>query len=243
MTIQEYIDKLSTRFKTGICTEHSYRGDLQNLLESISSDVLVTNEPERIACGAPDYIITKRNIPVGYIEAKDIGADLNNKAYKEQFDRYKKSLPNLIITNYLVFQLFIEGEFITSVTIGETTGNKISGTTENYNGFLNLIKDFCTHTGVTIKSASKLSKMMAGKARLLADVIEKALTPKEGDEVSDDPGTITLYDQYKSFKQILIHDITVKDFADIYSQTIAYGMFAARLHEVILSLLQCTLKK
>ena len=90
MTILDYIDKLNTRFKTGISREHSYRGDLQTLLESISTDVLVTNEPARVACGAPDYIITKRNIPVGYIEAKDIGADLHSKAHKEQFDRYKQ---------------------------------------------------------------------------------------------------------------------------------------------------------
>ncbi|SDD90342.1 N-6 DNA Methylase, partial [Sphingomonas sp. YR710] len=29
----------------------------------------------------------------------------------------------------------------------------------------------------------------------------------------------------------LIHDITVEDFADIYAETIAYGLFAARLHD------------
>ena len=87
MTIQEYIGNISKRYKTGISTEHSYRSDLQNLLESIVSDVLVTNEPAHIACGAPDYIITKRNIPIGYIEAKDIGKPLDNKEYKEQFDR------------------------------------------------------------------------------------------------------------------------------------------------------------
>ena len=103
MTIQEYITILNTRYKTGISREHSYRSDLQVLISSIASDVLVTNEPSRIDCGAPDYIITKRNIPVGYVEAKDIGADLNNKAYKEQFDRYRKSLNNLVITDYLTF--------------------------------------------------------------------------------------------------------------------------------------------
>jgi hypothetical protein len=41
----------------------------------------------------------------------------------------------------------------------------------------------------------------------------------------------TLKDQMNAFKQILIHDITPKGFADVYAQTIAYGMFAARLHD------------
>lgn len=234
MTVQNYIDKLNTRFKTGISREHSYRGDLQNLLENIATDVLVTNEPARIACGAPDYIITKRNIPIGYIEAKDIGADLNSKSHKEQFDRYRQSLNNLIITDYLTFQLFRDGEFVTSISIGQIQGNKIIGKPENYSEFTTLTKDFCTYVGQTIKSASKLSKMMAGKARLLANVIEKALLPADTENQTNEPNDETLYDQYKSFQQILIHDITEKTFADIYAQTIAYGMFAARLHDTSL---------
>lgn len=77
MELPDYIEKLNTRYKSGITTEHSFRGDLQNLLESWLPDVLVTNEPTRIKCGAPDYILTRKDIPLGYIEAKDLGADLN----------------------------------------------------------------------------------------------------------------------------------------------------------------------
>lgn len=230
MTITEYLENISKRFSTGISTEHTYRGDLQTLLESIVTDVMVTNEPTRVKCGAPDYIITKKNIPVGYIEAKDIGKDLNSKDYKEQFTRYKKSLPNLIITDYLNFRLFIEGEFITSICIAEIIDGKITPKTETFESFTSLIKDFCTHIGQTIKSSSKLSKMMAGKAKLLSIVIEKALTSDE--ENKEDS---TLKEQMNAFKEILIHDITPKGFADIYAQTIAYGMFAARLHDPTLN--------
>ncbi|QTA80997.1 SAM-dependent DNA methylase [Desulfonema limicola] len=230
MEIHDYINKINARFKTGISTEHSYRGDLQNLLESIAPDVFITNEPSRIACGAPDYIITRENIPVGYIEAKDIGADLKSKAYKEQFDRYRHSLANLIFTDYLDFQLFRDGEPAASISIGQIQGNKITGIPGNYSSFIDLIKEFCAHAGQTIDSASKLSKMMAGKARLLGNVIEKALlTQNTDDQINEQDNT--LYDQYKSFKLILIHDITEKTFADVYAQTIAYGMFAARLHD------------
>lgn len=232
MTVQEYIEKIHKRYITGISTEHSYRGDLQGLLESLAPEVMVTNEPSRVACGAPDYIITRKNIPVGYIEAKDIGADLNSKLYKEQFDRYKQSLNNLIITDYLTFQLFIDSIFVTSICIGEVHGNKIIGNPENFSGFTDLIKNFCIYSGQTIKSASKLSKMMAAKARLLTNVIEKALDPAiSGENVVSEPENINLHNQFESFKQILIHDITPKTFADIYSQTIAYGMFAARLND------------
>lgn len=73
MQINHYIDNINCRFRSGNATEHTFRGDLQQLIESLLPDVRATNEPKRQSCGAPDYILTKKDIPVGYIEAKDIG--------------------------------------------------------------------------------------------------------------------------------------------------------------------------
>lgn len=231
MTVSEYLIKLNARYRSGISTEHSYRADLLGLIEALVPGITITNEPKRVACGAPDYIITKRNIPVGYIEAKDIGADLHSKTYKEQFDRYRQSLDNLIISDYLTFQFFVNGSATTSITIGEISGNKIHPIPDNFERFTDLIKDFCEYVGQTIKSAQKLSKMMAAKAKLLANVIELALDPDKEAEGVNELQNINLLSQYESFKQVLIHDITSKAFADIYAQTIAYGMFAARLND------------
>lgn len=228
MTIQDYINDINKEYKTGRATEHSYRGYLQNLIKSIVSDVMVTNEPTRVKCGAPDYIITRRDIPVGYIEAKDVGYDLGHKSYKEQFDRYRKSLNNLIITDYIDFWLYIDGELVKKIKIAEVANGSIKALPEHHNEFTNLIKDFCTHVGQTIKSSKKLAEMMAGKARMLAEVIEKALIEDEADNLNPDTA---LQSQLHAFKEILIHDIKPKEFGDIYAQTIAYGMFAARLHD------------
>jgi len=166
MNISEYINR---RYKTGISREHSYRGDLQTLLEAMLKNVLVTNEPARIACGAPDFILTHKDIPVGYIEAKDIGEPLSGTKHKEQFTRYKESLPNLIFTDYLDFHFYRDGVFVTSVRIGEIAGDKIRAVPEAEDKFRQMINDFATHTLQTIKSAAKLSKMMAGKARLYTE--------------------------------------------------------------------------
>jgi predicted helicase len=67
---------------------------------------------------------------------------------------------------------------------------------------------------------------MASRARLLANVIAIAL---ESDE--QNAANSTLRAQMDSFKQWLIHDITPQSFSDIYAQTIAYGLFAARYHD------------
>lgn len=237
MTLQQYLDSINQRFKLGNATEHTFRGDLQQLIESIVPQVRATNEPKRQSCGAPDYILTKKDtssresgIPVGFIEAKDIGDrdldGLKKTGNKEQFDRYKTSLGNLIFTDYLSFHLYRDGIFITSISIGEITDKGIKPIPDNFSSFENLIKDFASHIGQTIKSPKKLAEMMAGKARLLSEVIEKALNSDESRQEDS-----TLKDQMKAFKEILIHDITPKGFADVYSQTIAYGMFAARLHD------------
>lgn len=230
MTLDQYIENINKRYKLGNATEHTFRGDLQQLLESLVPTIRATNEPKRQSCGAPDYILTKKDIPVGFIEAKDIGdKDLEGAkktGNKEQFDRYKASLGNLLFTDYLDFHLYREGVFVTKIAVAEIQNGTIVPMPQNFAAFTNLIKDFTTHVGQTIKSSKKLAEMMAGKARLLSDVIEKALTSDEARHENS-----TLKDQMSAFKQILIHDITPKGFADVYAQTIAYGMFAARLHD------------
>ncbi len=228
--ITTYLDNITKRYNLGNATEHTFRGDLQHLIEALVSDIRATNEPKRQACGAPDYILTRKEIPVGFIEAKDIGdrdlAGAKKTGNKEQFDRYKASLNNLIFTDYLDFHLYINGLFIGNIAIAELQNGVIVPKPENFAPFVNFIKDFCSHISQTIKSPKSLAEMMAGKARLLSDVIGKALV---SDETHNEDST--LKDQMHAFREILIHDITPKGFADVYAQTIAYGMFAARLHD------------
>lgn len=226
MNIDQYLGNITQLFNTGQAREHSYRSDLQVLISNILPDVLVTNEPARVSCGAPDYMLTKKEIPVGYIEAKDIGVDLDSKNLKEQFERYKAGLSNLIITDYLKFRFYKDGEFIMEISIAELVDGAIKPKQENFNQFIHLVENFVLTVSQNIKSPSRLATMMAGKAKLMADVIEKSLNKDD-----DEDKRSNLKSQMLSFKQRLIHDITNKGFADIYAQTIAYGMFAARYHD------------
>lgn len=226
MTLQQYISKINTLFITGNAREHSYRGDLQNLVMAILPDILVTNEPARVACGAPDYVLTRKDIAIGYIEAKDIGVDLKSKSLQEQFERYKKGLDNLIITDYLEFQFFKTSELTIKISIAKIEDGKIIPIPENFEQFTQLIKNFAETVSQTIKSPTKLAQMMAGKAKLMSDIIEKSL---HSDDVKGVRSNIK--SQMLSFQQMLIHDIDNQAFADIYAQTIAYGMFAARYHD------------
>ena len=230
MTLNQYIETINQRYKLGNATEHTFRGDLQTLLESIVIDIRATNEPKRQSCGAPDYIITRGEIPVGFIEAKDIGdKDLEGKkktGNQEQFDRYKTGLSNLIITDYIDFIFYRDGVFTTKISIGKIENGSILPLSENFDQFSQLFKNFTETISQSIKSPTRLAEIMAGKARLMADIIEKSLNE------DDENGNLSkLKRQMLSFQKMLISDIDNKSFSDLYSQTIAYGMFAARYHD------------
>ncbi|WP_332018869.1 type ISP restriction/modification enzyme [Kaistella sp.] len=225
--IQNYLRKLSQLYFNGNATEHSYRGDLQTLLQEIlGKEFSVINEPQRQACGAPDYIISKKDIPVGFIEAKDLKLGIDHKKNKPQFDRYRNALSNLIITDYLNFEFYRNGELTNKISLGDILGNEIAPQEENFALFINLIKDFSEEVSQNIKNSERLAEMMANKAKLISDIIYKTLNYQEEHELHSD-----LMSQKQAFHDMLIHDIDNHTFADLYAQTIAYGLFVARYHD------------
>jgi len=225
--INQYLSKLSQLYFAGNATEHSYRGDLQILLQEIlGKEFAVINEPTRQKCGAPDYIVSKKEVPIGYIEAKDLKLGIDHKKNKPQFDRYRNALENLIITDYLHFEFYKNGELKTKIALGEILMNEIVPHEKNFETFIHLIKDFGQEVSQTIKNSEKLAEMMANKALLMADVIHNALDEDDLAEKNTE-----LVQQRTAFKDMLIHDIDNQLFADLYSQTIAYGLFVARYHD------------
>lgn len=225
--IASYFEKIAATYKGGQATEHSYRPALYELFSSLDERISVTNEPKRVAIGAPDFIFMRGDVPVGHCEAKDVGTDLKGlKGYSvEQKQRYLKGFTNLLYTNGLDFEFYREGELIRSISIGEL----LMGLQPKPEAFAELeaqLKDFVAQTPRTITSSKRLAELMAAKAVLIKDVMGRALVADlERDAYTD------LTAQYRAFQEHLIHDITAADFADIYAETIAYGLFAARLHD------------
>ena len=224
--ITAYLKDINALYQTGLTTEHSFRPALQRLLSECTG-LIVINEQTHIDCGAPDLTLLHKTIPLAYIEAKDLeDGDLDGrKKNREQFDRYKASLDTIIFTDYLDFHLYEHGEWQQSVRLAEIQGNKIRLTNASSpDSLIALLEHIKTAQPQRITSANKLAQLMAGKARLLRDIIEQALI-QDGDTPTELRGYMM------AFQQVLIHDITPKTFADIYAQTIAYGMFAARMHD------------
>lgn len=228
MDYKEYIKELDRLYHVGNTTEHSFRGVLASYLQTILKGFVVTNEPRRIDCGAPDYVITLKDTPVAFLEAKDIDDhDLDGrKEHKEQFDRYKESLDRIVFTDYLDFHMYIGGVFADSVRIAETKGDRIVGIPENEAKFNEIIIHLATDGRQRITSSAALARQMAGKAHLLADAVAKTIK-LDGEDSDGEMAT-----QLRAFRDVLIHDLKADEFADIYAQTIVYGMFTARLYDL-----------
>lgn len=215
---------LNRLYCSGRATEHSYRPALQECLSNLLKNVDVTNEPKRQQCGAPDYILMRQGIPVGYIEAKDIGVDLDKTEKDEQLIRYKASLNNLVLTDYVDFRFFVNGQRVDQVSLGSIGLKGLVPDQKGFEKLKTLLTDFSAFQGQTIKSARELAEMMAHKSALMRDVFLNTLNDVTGNNT-------TLSDQLKAFRGVLMHDMTKEQFADVYAQTIAYGLFTARLHQ------------
>ena len=227
-TISDFIARIKDVYKTGIAREHAYRPALHDLLKSLGDYLEPVNDPARSDVGAPDFIVLREGIAIGHLEAKDIDTDIRTMkdANKRQKDRYVNGLPNLVYTNCLDWDFYRDGELIASVTIADLAMG-IQPKPDQFSTLENLLKNFIAQHPQTITSPKELAQRMAGKAILIKDVLGNTLRKDENPQTE-------LTAQYYAFKENLIHDITPQDFADIYAETIAYGMFAARLHDTTL---------
>lgn len=154
---------------------------------------------------------------------------MNKTEKTDQLKRYLGSLDNLILTDYIDFRFYQYGKKVKEIKIATVENGNVIPIKDNFDSFILHLINFCHFKGQTIKSAEILAKMMAQKSRMMEEVLFNAI--KEEDDEDEDN---TLKDQLKAFRQILIHDLDEKTFSDIYSQTIAYGLFAARLNDTTL---------
>lgn len=234
MDITAYLAEIRKLYASGQSTEHSFRPALAKLFASIDPALTVINEPKHITdVGAPDFVFQRGDVAIGWCEAKDIGKDIKkfaaNDYSKAQKDRYRKGLPNLIYTNGLDFEFIRDGEAVAFVTIADL----IPTMPARHDAFATLqarLAEFAHATPLTVTSSKRLAELMAGKAALIKDIMGNALVADLKAEEAGAPPT-DLIGQYQAFKANLIGDITVAEFADIYAETIAYGLFAARLHD------------
>ena len=219
--LRAYIREVRRTRVTGQATEHSYRPSFKTLIETLGGQgVSALNEPAQVECGAPDFIVEQRGVPVGHVECKDIGVNLNSVTNSEQLKRYRDGLPNLILTDYLEFRWYAEGTLRESASLGRLSGSDvITYDAAGARQVVTLLEAFFVADVPFINTPRDLAMRMAAKARLMRDGINRILA-QEG-------ASGPLHDLLQAYRDVLISDLPPEDFADLQAQTAAYGLFAA----------------
>lgn len=222
--IKEFIEAISRELATGRATEHTYRPAIKKLLQSLDPTISAINEPKQSEHGAPDFAIvaSKNNDKkLGYGEAKDINISLDKVEKSEQLDRYK-GYANLFLTNNLDWRFFRNGEKILEIKIGELNSDKteIGKLYSNkYDQLAQELTNFLSQPPEKIKSGKRLSEIMGGKARRIRDNITAIISDNRDNEIDK---------IYEMMKELLVADLAPAQFADMYAQTLVYGLFVAR---------------
>ncbi len=223
---KHYLKTIENALKQGIATEHTHRPALKALLEALDLSVTATNEPKRIACGAPDYIITRNDLSIGYIEAKDVGKSLAETERSEQLKRYRRALDNLILTDYLEFRWYVDGDLRQEARLARSqSSKKLKIEKGGVKAVEELLGNFLAHQTQAVNTSKDLAQRMARLTHIIRDIIINAFETEQESNL--------LQGWREAFAQVLIADLgqpeRTADFADMVAQTLAYGLFSARL--------------
>ena len=215
-----YIQKLNDLLDEGQTNEQTFRSDFQIFLEA-GLGVRCRNESVRLECGTPDIQVYQRRQLVGFVENKRPGLDLESIHADSELDapasrdgrqlqRYRKALHNLLLTNHRSVFWYVQGERIATADLEEPAQSDP------------VLHQFVQQDLPPVKNASVLVSRMADLARLLRDNLRGALS-------NTSPGGMRT--QLHQAQAFLNQSLDEDDFADMVAQTVAYGLFAARVHE------------
>ena len=228
-----YLNDLQKIINRGDAREESFYHCLKDMIEAYAklskiSKCEVGILPKTTEAGNPDFRVWDGKAHItGYIEAKKPETyNLDPISVSEQLKRYLTTFPNLILTNFYEFRLYQHGQFVDSVTIASpinATQMQITPSASHVDELAALLDRYFSFSLPAITDPKSLANALAKRTRFLRDeiiTIELAEEEMQGKKV--------LLNFYESFKKLLINNLTIEQFADLYAQTLTYGIFAAR---------------
>ena len=226
---ENYIRSISSKFSHEETSEMGYRTDFEILLKGIFDSINVKridHDARATQGNKPDFVVLNHDVPILYIEAKDIGVSLDKVEKSEQMARYY-GYTNLVLTDYVEFRFYRNGlryEDPIKIANYDLKSRAITTIPENYEHVAKTLLDFTQSHKEPIKSGKHLSKIMGGKAQRIRDNVRQFLV------IASDKNA-ELVRVYETIKKLLVHDLTPDAFADMYAQTLVYGLFVARYHD------------
>lgn len=226
--MNNYLREIAKYYTDTNSSEHSYRTTFENYIKEIfpAKDGYFTQQDQRAINGnKPDFIVLKNGIPVLYIEVKKVGEDLDKIEKSNQADRYF-GYDNLIISDYVDFRFFRNGQkYDENILLAKIDKKYRTLDPEKDLKILShAIIDFVQEHKEPIKRGKHLAQIMGGKAQRIRDNVLDMLT-------SDSDRYIDLLKMRDVVKENLVTALDDASFADMYAQTLVYGLFAARYND------------
>ena len=223
--LRKYLTHVESYYKFDTTTEQTYRPPLQDLLKALTSGITVLNEPKRTTYGAPDYAVLRETgqgpLTIGYVETKKIGTSLDQIERGEQMGRYLHALDNLVLTDYLEFRWYVKSEKRMVARLAPAPkGKALILDTRGMQATRDLLCSFLEHDAETICRPEELAKRMARTAHMIRDIAVKAFARQEASSIMNG--------LFEAFETVLLPHLSHEQFADMFAQTLAYGLFAAR---------------
>ena len=230
--LRNYFKALTDVARQGDAREESFYSCLENLLREVAastgrSQIHVTTLPKETEAGNPDFRVWNgQDRIIGYIEAKKpTEQNLDSIEASEQLKRYRHTFPNLILTNFFEFRLYRNGQTVDRVLAARPfilSELAMTPPAEKGDELLKLLDQFFGFSLARTYTAESLAVELAKRTRFLRDVVSDELKEEKAQ------GEGHLLGFYEAFQRYLIANLTLEDFADLYAQTITYGLFAAR---------------
>jgi len=226
---ENYIQSISSKFSHDETSEMGYRTDFEILLKGIFESIKgkrILHDARAHQGNKPDFIVLNHDVPILYIEAKDIGVSLDKVEKSEQMARYY-GYTNLVLTDYMEFRFYRNGlryEDPIKIANYDIKNRTITSIPEHYEHVAKTLVDFTQSQKEPISSGEHLSKIMGGKAQRIRDNVRQFLA-------TESEKNAELVRVYETIKKLLVHDLTPHTFADMYAQTLVYGLFIARYYD------------
>lgn len=215
-------------------TEHMDRGALQILLQAAANDAepgaQIQHEPRRDkgGAGSPDFKVVRQGRIAGYLEVKQIDENLSKVLKSDQIKKYKTLSDNIVLTDYLEFcWIKANGEVVRHrlAYSEDLTGRTLRLKPESIEAVSLLLRGFFSAVPQRIGRAQDLALALASRARMLRDFLTIELTRQAKEHQEG-----RLHALFQVFREQVFHDLNIADFADAFAQTLAYGLFLARLN-------------
>ena len=231
--LKKYCDEVNKYYKAGNI-ESSYNKPVADLIETFGCSAHDFSG-ERSGANGENVDIKLWHIdedinsipPFGAIEVKKV--DGRDARARKQIIIEAQKFGNVILTDNAVWEFYradSEEMYNGFKLLVKNEKEEFELDETRIDLFISTIKDFILERPTNIRSSNRLAYYMSEYARTIKTIVYNILKGDKSKAMYNE-----LFGLYSKIKQELLPDLGIREFSDMYAQTIVYGLFIARYND------------